>query len=744
MRFLKKGAFSKIQILDTPCFIDTETSWNHDNENPQAWITSIQVSFNGKEYFYRKPSELMEFLNKQINTYNLNSYRRMCIIIHNQSYDISYLLPYIQAYLPYKDEHNALLLDGHKIVNYRQGGLDFRCSYLLTLKSLEKLGEEHNVEHKKKVGLYDYDKIHFQNDVLSDNEKTYAIYDVISLSECFLKQLQIHDDTTASVPLTHTGYIRRKLRSSCRKDKYYRNTYFTKTKLNSEQYKFCNLSYSGGYTHNNRFLREQIITPEQFGYKYIKHRDFRSHYPSQMRTYMLPLGKCTTYFDIEDKNSVMMSPDISFDEILALSPNFYTITKIAINKMQLKDKKITMPIMQESKIFYREPEDSKMFRVWSDNGRVLQIDPKSENVFFETYVSNYTLSILREQYHIEGYIMKVYRWLNKPIPECMANVIDELFKAKSDLKYKVKECEEKFGMFASPTYDAKSELSLAKSLLNAIYGCCCMNPVRVEYDIDFDLSEPIFLKKFIKTDEDIQESLDKYYSSRNNFLPYQMGCAITDMAKYELFEFIKVIGYDNVIYVDTDSIFYLSNDEIEKKVEELNKKKNTTAPYVIDAKGNRIYYDVFEDEPNPLAFKGLHSKCYGIVTKNKNNEDELQVTIAGVPSRTIIDMKDDKPVYLTREEELAGITAEMKRNNPDIKIDNAFEALNNLEDGMTFYTNTGTTCKYTSHKPEIIFVDGHRIETAGGAIIEKLESKVVKNMDLDETTDFDFEEYNLS
>ena len=115
----------------------------------------------------------------------------------------------------------------------------------------------------------------------------------------------------------------------------------------------------------------------------------------------------------------------------------------------------------------------------------------------------------------------------------------------------------------------------------------------------------------------------------------------------------------------------------------------------------------------------------------------MQVTIAGVPARTIIDMDGESPVYLTREEELAGITADTKRKNNNIEISDPYKALDRLTENLIFYTNTGTTCNYRSiTKPAIISIDGHEIQTAGGAIISKLDSKAVKNLDLDEDIDF--------
>ena len=58
----------------------------------------------------------------------------------------------------------------------------------------------------------------------------------------------------------------------------------------------------------------------------------------------------------------------------------------------------------------------------------------------------------------------------------------------------------------------------------------------------------------IHTDQDIIDGLDEYYKGRNNFLPYQAGCFVTAAARYELYEYIKTIGYENIYYCDTDHL----------------------------------------------------------------------------------------------------------------------------------------------------------------------------------------------
>ena len=744
MKFLRKGK-SKIKVLDTPVILDTETAWNHDENNPETWIVSIQVLFNGKYYFFQTPLELMEFYNNLIQTYDLGKYRRIVTFIHNQSYDLSYLLPYLQMCCPDMEDHHILLADSHKIINYRQGGLCFNCTYLLTQSSLETWGENMNVTHKKKVGLYDYERIIYQDafQTFTQQDFEYAKYDVLSMSECLTKQLQAHSDTVLSVPMTHTGYIRRMLRNSCKSDKYYRERMFLNTRLDVDSYKFCANSYSGGYVHNNKWFRDIVVEPTQeFCNEYLcedrtdwfgMHRDFRSHYPSQIRCYPLPFGRPELFYDYHDPLYRRLRKNVTIKQVLDMYPVYSTITKLYITRMELKDNKTAFPFMQCSKMFggsFKRGVDTL-----EDNGRLVKL----LRGHFVTYVDNHTLKILLEQYHITGMVVKVYRFENHYVPDCIAKVIDKLFKEKTDYKTAEKELEKQFGKFDNRTIDAHFNLMLAKSLLNAIYGCMATNPCKPEYDYNILNSTRATITKGVTTDTEIEEALERFYENKNSFLPYQVGCFVTALARSELYEYIRAIGEKYCVYCDTDSIFYISNPDIEKRVESLNTEKAKTAQFVIDAQGNKIQYDVFDPEPVWYAFKGLHSKCYAIIAENKKtHEKELQATISGIPARTIIDMDGETPIYLTREEEMSGITAEMKKQNHDIKIKDPLAALDNLTDNLVFYTNTGTTCDYSNiHTPYQTVIDGHVIETAGGAIIKKLAEKRVKNLDLD--YDFDAE-----
>lgn len=699
-------------VCNKAIYLDIETSNNHDEANLKTWIVSIQVRFDGKYYLFRTPMQLIHFLKSLIKDYNLNPLRRVVCMIHNASYDLSYLVPFLQRFLP-KEPRSGIYEGLSKIISYSQYCFDFYCTYQLTNMSLAKWSKEMNVEHQKQVGLYDYSKIIYQDDELSDQELLYDEFDVLSLEECHLKQMELHHDDIASSPLTSTGYCRREFRQTATKDKEYMKA-FRDNRISLELYNYSLNAYAGGYVHNNKNFGSEIVLAD------IGHNDFRSHYPSICMSRMLPFGEWELMFDIGHEFYRQLYPTLTIEHLEEMYPEYTCLARVVIYKACLKED-IPFPFMQDSKLRNK----SEGWTAFKDNGRILKIKRGT----CEIYADTLTLKILRKQYNLAYTIVKVFKIKNTRIPKCLGKTINKLFKDKSDYKKLHKECEKDYGLFASVTLDAAFHLGLSKMLLNSTYGMLSTRLILPDYDMDYDhydkngnLDPMINLS----VDADPNEQLDKYYNGRNNFLPY-IGYAVTSAARYELWEFAEAIGYNNCLYMDTDSIFYFKSDEIADRIKELNALHHKTAPYITDNYGERIYYDVFEPEKDIVAFKGLHSKCYGYITE----DDELVATIAGVPARTLIGKCDDKLIYLTREEELAGITAEMKLADPDIQIEDKLAALDNLKIGAKFKTNTGTTSNYIVDKPHIEIINGHRTQLAGGCVITKLKEKQIKDFTID-------------
>lgn len=739
--YFKKRFRSKTCYCSEAIYLDTETSNNHaeDPRELRTWITSIQVRFDNNYYLFRKPTELIEWMNSLIKKYDLNPERKIICYCHNAAYDLSYLAPWFQEYLP-ATPRSGIYEGSNKIIMYNQYCFEFRCTYMLTGMSLAKWSTDMNVEHKKKVGLYDYSKIIYQDDELSADEQLYDEYDVLSLEECLKKQLVKYNDDLTSIPMTATGYCRRVFRRGSKQDPYYRKDVFLKTRLDVEAYKFSINSFAGGFTHANRFIKSLLIEAE------IGHGDFRSMYPSELMCYPLPFGEPELYYDVNRKFYQDMPNKPSVDDIINMWPEYFCITQIRLYEAEMRSENITMPFMQKSKMRHLDGEN---FRLLCDNGRVMKIirkNKKYQGAVCELFVDNLTLKILKEQYRMALKVVKIIRFKTTPIPECLGRTIDDLFIKKSELKIHHAEMAEKYGEFSEQAIEAMYELNKNKRLLNACYGMFATNPCRREYDLDYeayfnedDDKEKRVLKlvKGISEDKDIDEALNKFYDGRNNFLPYQISSAVTALGRYELYEYIKAVGYENCLYCDTDSIFYIKSPEVESRIKALNAEKQKKAHYVI-SKGKRIYYDVFEAEPDITHFKTLHSKCYGYITKKKQ---ELHLTIAGIPARTIIGMDGDKPIYLTREEELAGITKEDKLADPNIQIKDKELVLDKLSHHSRFTVNTGTSAYYIVEKPHEEMINGHLTEISGGAVINKLSEKYIKDIDIGNfELSYDFQE----
>lgn len=712
---VKFRAYKNRLVCLEPIYLDIETSNNHAEkaEDLITWITSIQVLFHEHYYLLRKPEELMEFYNYVYEQLGLEPEegrmtKKVITIIHNASYDLSYLIPYFKQYLPRNELDGGIIDSPNKFLTYQQAGFEWRCSYRLTNMSLSKWGNEMNVKHKKQIGLYDYERVIYQDDKIDEDSQVYDYYDVLCMSECLEKQNEYHGDDVASMPLTFTGYPRRELRKSCAKNRRYRQEYFVNNQLDAELYHAFLKSYAGGMTHNNRFY-SGIVIERGRSYRFmdrmvyvenIGHRDFKSHYPSQMTCRLFPLGKPQCIYDVENFDNEM-----TIEDILSYYPRFSTMSVIRFYSAEIASKEISIPFMQFSKC-----NSGRFERIRQDNGRIIYA--RGEWIM---YVDDLTLYILNEQYDLECEVLKVWKIKNEPLPEEIMSMVDKYFKDKSDKKNIVNELTEKYGKLHEETIKAQFDLSQTKIMLNSLYGVCAQNPLRTTYTVNDNMEFRV--KENYLTEEDIQNALTDYYSKYTHFLPYQIGCYVTAWARYELYEFITAIGYDKVLYVDTDSAFYIKDAQTEKAIEELNEEKKRDAHFVILENGKKEYYDAFTSEPDCIAFKGLHSKCYGVVT-----DHGLELTIAGVPARTLVDMKDGQPVYVTREEELTG-----DEKDP-------IKALDKLDEDFEFKINAGMSAIYvgatgnkTERVPTIIQIDGHTISTAGGCVLRKLTSKKVKD-----------------
>ena len=106
--------------------LDTETS---HISNTCSWVYQWAAKF-GELYVYgRKPSEIIDFMRRVAEHYELNAEKKIIIYIHNASYDLQYLKLFLRQYDPTAD---FLAIDSHSIIQCDVVGFRILCSYKLT------------------------------------------------------------------------------------------------------------------------------------------------------------------------------------------------------------------------------------------------------------------------------------------------------------------------------------------------------------------------------------------------------------------------------------------------------------------------------------------------------------------------------------------------------------------------------------------------------------------------------------
>lgn len=661
-------------ILEEAIYLDTETSNIFDEESGEGvgWVYQWALRFAGEWAFGRKPTEILEALQRIAQTNRL--YSTKCVVyVHNLSYDIQYLKDWlIDKYGA--DNYNLIATNPHKFISFSIGPWIFKCSYKLSNRSLAKWAKDLNTTARKQVGIVDYNVIRYQDTQLKYTDWKYMYFDVLTLEECVRKQLENYGDTLATLPLTSTGYIRRDARKRFKADKRNRAE-FEKSKLSPHLYKMFRRAFAGGLTHQNRFIKNDIVTPPE-GCT-IRHRDFRSHYPTQQtaREYGFPVGAFVPFYRYREGRK-----PFTFEDVDKWQKTHCLIMEIAIKNMTIK-KGVTFPYAQSVKWFDGRTKDFK--RTIDDNGRVLQALGCSKVTLTEL-----DLKWIRKQYKFDYVILEVYGAKRGSAPKYLIDTVKEKYLGKTQYKEEVKQAQRE-GKSTDIIQDLETSLMKSKNGLNGIFGMSATNPVRTEYVLK---SNGEWEKEQL-TEELLEEKLEKFYKSRNNFMSYQLGVYTTALARNDLMTVIEIIGYSNVLYVDTDSAFYISNPEVEQRIEAYNKQQNEHAEKIgayIVHNGKKTYFDAFDDEnENIIRFVSLHAKAYAYET----TDGELHCTIAGV--------------------------SEYGRNgNTRVK---ELGCLENMHENFVFKDCGGTRCVYLEDRPHIETINGHLLEVAGSAIILPVE-----------------------
>lgn len=540
---------------------------------PFAFMYHWQFCLDDEVVFGRTWEEFIKLLHSLERNMNLSLKNRLVVWVHQLGFEWQFM----RNFLEYEEGFFISEKTPAKIIT--KGGIEFRCSYILSNMALSKFCEnEEGVTHYKLDGeQFDYEKLRTPLTILSEYEQGYCYNDVRGLCECIRSRLK--HDTLASIPLTSTGYVRRELRTNVRKNKKNRE-YFLNARLDPHLYTLCREAFRGGDTHANSERADQI-NEDGWGY------DIKSSYPAQIMIY----DKYPFSAFAKMPVSYYLNHDMS-EYALIMTVAFFNIR---YNKKS--QYYCGMPYIPLSKCSKYSP------RKIIDNGRVLASE------FIECTLTNLDLDIILKEYTFDDIrIGEIWASKAAPLSKEIRETTISYFRGKCLLD-------------GNP--DKLYEYNRFKALQNSCYGCMVMR-------IDQSVVKWDPVKKIYTDDTpDLAEALAKFYKSRNSFLSYQQGLFVPAAGRMQLRQMLWKVGQD-AIYCDTDSIKGIGDHhaDFEKENEYRRQLAIEHGAYAEDRNGNIKYLGEWEFEGNYDRFITLGAKKYAYEVDGK-----VKTTIAGVSKK---------------------------------------------------------------------------------------------------------------
>ena len=643
--------------------LDTETS---HTTNECGWVYQWAAKLGGLYVYGRRPSEIIDFMQKCAEHYGLSNSKKIILYIHNASYDLQYLKLVLRQYDPTAE---FLAVDNHSIIQVDVIGYRIICSYKLTNMSLAALAENYAEKYDKAVGEIDYNVVRYQDQELGASDWFYMFSDVAAQDDGIKGYLKMQGYKYAyKAPITSTGFVRANCRKAAKADDYWREE-FIKGRLNLEQYNLCRQCFMGGVCIASFMYSGVTIRGD-----HLKHLDFTSSYPARQYLDYMPTGAPSWYGQVETE-----------EELDDLCANYCCIFILTLSGDVHIKKGVTAPCIPSSKCIHLEGE-LKL------NGKVVHADTLTMAVCELDY------KWIKRQYDFEE--MEVDNMLifeRGTMPDWLKKEVFTYFKYKCTLA------------------DGDILRAKSKNMLNSIYG---MTATAILRDI-FKMDDDYILHKKDQDKEDKIKALNKYYKSYNNFMPYQYAIYTTAFARDALYQMIEMTGdndgteddltdvYKNFLYCDTDSVFYIETPNNTVRMSDYIEKCRDRAKNAGAYAGDK-FLGLPTEEPKIRAFRALHSKCYAMEEWNKKTgQFELNVVIAGIPKKSV-KWIDGKPVEKTNAQELGNI--------------------DNLNDDFTFKHCGGTRCVYNERPIEHIYINGHLTEIASSAVIENIEKEISDTM----------------
>lgn len=556
---------TNINYVNSIVSFDIETTSTLSRGEKVAFMYVWGVSINSTDFYYgRTWGEFKEFIEILKGYYGINMKNRLVIWVHNLAYEFQFMGKYFVW-----DDIFALS-ERKPIKAVTTDGIEFRCSYVLSGYSLEKVAENLRNTKIEKLSGYDYKLPRHYKTPLTDLEFKYLHNDVKIVTDYIKEEVEIYGDLI-KIPMTNTSKVRRYVRSICyNKGNYskYRRIMKNLT-LSPEEYPQLKRAFQGGYVHSNMVYTNKVLQG-------VTSIDFTSSYPAVMVSEKFPMSR-------GERVKVTKEKPLEY-----WMKNHCLLMDIKFNKLETKES-IPDSYLSESKCY-------EIKKGVINNGRIFKADS------LITTITDVDFTIIKNAYDWESYGVKnVIAYKKGYLPKPIIQAVLKLYGDKTTLK----------------GVDGKEvEYLLSKGMLNSIYGMSVTDIVK-----DVTLYNNTTGEWSVEKVETVEE-IDKYNELTSRFLYYPWGVWITAYSRRNLWMGIKYIG-DDYVYSDTDSIKLLNYDKHKKyinwyniQVQEKMKKVceyhglNVELIKPKNIKGKECILGVWDYEGESEKFKTLGAKRY--------------------------------------------------------------------------------------------------------------------------------------
>lgn len=518
--------------------------------------------------------EFRDFLIKLVSYADSDIY----LYIHNASFEFQYLRNVFQNMKVFSRKSRKIIYFTIPLDNGRC--VECRCTYLLTNMSLEDLSQL-NDTYVKASGDLDYDVLRLPGAYkkMSDKERGYCKYDILSVLEFLQKKVKDYQSRYDRIPLTQTGCMRKVMKREMAKEYKWQNDSRILVPFTSE-YMDIAPSFGGGFSGENYLFNGKILEG-------LQSWDLVSAYIWELVSQIYPI----THFNRWNVESLEEIPEsylwvacVTFEGI----KTFQYFPCISVHKC------------------------SEKLGVKGDNGKLWQAKK------ITTVITNVDYDVIKACYDFKS--IKI-NWIRA----AKGSLINDKFRLTVLDFFSKKETLKKYSYHGSPEFDylKNEEFMRSKEYLNATYGANVTNYVADEIlfnnnEWDVDLLTPLKVKAIL---DDMR--------TKKQIFRWTTGLFIPAYNRRDLLLTIYQLGSD-AVYTDTDSVKCFPGNEM--IFEAYNKRIEHKARMLCN---DLITYDMLKPKKRLLGTFGREENIDKFISLGAKKYicqygDKLDITVAGL------------------------------------------------------------------------------------------------------------------